>query len=69
MTNRFDNKQKSWMTWNWAGHIARMTDERWTKIIMTWRPQKELWADHQSEGSMAGTNWQQVSMECTKQTG
>src|SRR6201985_2415720 len=25
------------LKWNWAGHIARLTDERWTKTIMNWR--------------------------------
>lgn len=24
--------------WNWAGHIARLTDGRWTKEILNWRP-------------------------------
>lgn len=27
--------------WNWAGHIARLTDNRWTKKIMEWRPRHE----------------------------
>ncbi len=26
------------LKWNWAGHTARMTDKRWTKPIMNWRP-------------------------------
>src|ERR1700761_4130181 len=26
------------LKWNWAGHIARITDERWTKTIVNWRP-------------------------------
>src|ERR1700744_6356930 len=28
------------LKWNWAGHIARMTDDRWTKAILQWRPPK-----------------------------
>src|ERR1700748_2399940 len=28
------------LKWNWAGHILRMTDERWTKAILQWRPPK-----------------------------
>jgi hypothetical protein len=26
------------LKWQWAGHIARMEDERWTKRILNWRP-------------------------------
>src|ERR1700744_4182091 len=26
------------LKWNWADHIARMTDDRWTKPIIQWRP-------------------------------
>src|ERR1700753_2590626 len=29
------------LKWNWAGHIARMTDDRWTKAIFQWRPPKQ----------------------------
>lgn len=25
------------LKWKWAGHIARMEDERWTKRILEWR--------------------------------
>ena len=24
--------------WTWAGHIARLKDERWTKLITEWQP-------------------------------
>ena len=24
--------------WKWAGHIARLKDERWTKLITEWQP-------------------------------
>ena len=27
-----------WSKWKWAGHIQRMTDERWTKTLTNWRP-------------------------------
>ena len=27
-----------WNKWKWAGHIQRMTDERWTKTLTNWRP-------------------------------
>ena len=26
------------LKWSWAGHIARRTDDRWTKTITEWRP-------------------------------
>ena len=42
------------LKWNWAGHIARITDEDWTKTIMDWiPPTKKLVGDHQSEGPIA----------------
>lgn len=54
------------LKWNWAGHIARMTDERWTRTIMNCRPPKtrpmgrppERWTN--SIKRVAGTNWQQL---------
>ena len=60
------------LKWNWAGHIARTTDDRWTKNIMSWRPPTtrpmgrppERWTN--SIKRMAGTNWQQVAMYRTK---
>ena len=27
--------------WRWAGHIARMKDNRWTKRCSEWQPSKE----------------------------
>ena len=26
------------LKWQWAGHIARSTDNHWTKIVMEWIP-------------------------------
>lgn len=26
------------LKWRWAGHVARRTDGRWTKLILEWRP-------------------------------
>ena len=26
------------LKWNWAGHIARMTDNRWTSLTTSWKP-------------------------------
>ena len=57
------------LKWNWAGHIARMTDERWTKTIMNWRPPTtrpvgkppERWTN--SIKRTAGKNWQQVAID------
>lgn len=40
--------------WRWAGHVARMKDNRWTKRLMEWKPrtgkrrggrQKRRWRD------------------------
>lgn len=29
------------LKWNWAGHLARTTDGRWTKRILEWRPRAD----------------------------
>src|SRR6202012_1936086 len=55
------------LKWNWAGHIARMTDERWTVNIMNWRPlttrpmgrPPERWTN--SIKQTACKNWQQMA--------
>jgi hypothetical protein len=60
------------LKWNWAGHIARMTDDRWTKAIMNWRPPTtrpmgrppERWTNGIKRA--AGSNWQQVAMDRSK---
>jgi len=60
------------LKWNWAGHIARMTDDRWTKTIMQWRPPvkrpvgrpPERWTNDIKRA--AGTSWQQVAMDREK---
>lgn len=31
------------LKWNWAGHVARLTDNRWTKRILEWRPRQEAY--------------------------
>lgn len=28
----------TFLKWRWAGHIARVLDDRWTKKILEWRP-------------------------------
>lgn len=52
------------LKWKWAGHVARLSDQRWTKLSTTWhgptgtrsvgRPQ-ERWKDEISK--LAGENW------------
>ena len=57
------------LKWNWAGHIARMTDDRWTKAILQWRPPKtrptgrppERWTNDIKR--VAGITWQQVAVD------
>src|ERR1700744_4222155 len=43
------------LKWNWAGHIARMTDERWTKTIMNCRPPTTRPGGRPPEGWTNGT--------------
>lgn len=65
-------KRIATLKWSWAGHIARRTDERWTKKIMNWRPPitrpvgrpPERWRNGIKR--IAGTNWQQVAMDRSK---
>ena len=62
------------LKWNWAGHIARMTNDRWTKTKtnMNWRPPTtrpmgrppERWTN--SIKRTAGTNWQQLATNRSK---
>lgn len=35
------------LKWNWAGHVARFADGRWTKRILEWRPRQDA---HRSRG-------------------
>ncbi|XP_045774255.1 uncharacterized protein LOC123873453 [Maniola jurtina] len=55
-------------TWKWAGHIARLQDERWTQKVTTWigpqgkrrrgRPNSR-WADDII--SVAGRDWKELA--------
>lgn len=47
-----------------TGHIARRTDEIFTKKIMNWRPHTAR-PSRRPDGMkrIAGTNWQQVTMD------
>lgn len=29
------------LKWNWAGQVARMSDGRWTKKLLEWRPRAD----------------------------
>lgn len=31
------------LKWNWAGHIARVQDNRWTRRIVEWRPRQDAY--------------------------
>ena len=38
-TNVIDIAQRiSRLKWQWAGHICRRTDDRWSKRVLEWRP-------------------------------
>ncbi|XP_044751721.1 uncharacterized protein LOC123311716 [Coccinella septempunctata] len=55
------------LKWNWAGHVARMRGDRWTKRLLEWRPR----ADKRSRGrpptrwtddiKRISDNWKNVS--------
>lgn len=46
VTNVFE--RIAWLEWNWAGHITRMNDGRWTKKIESGEHEltKEVEANH-----------------------
>lgn len=58
------------LKWNWAGHVARMTDNRWTKRITEWRPREDAlrsrgrpptrWSD---DLKRIRTNWIQAAQD------
>lgn len=57
------------LKWNWAGHVARLTDERWTRRLLEWRPR----ADRRGRGrpptrwtddlKRITTNWMQSAQD------
>lgn len=58
------------LKWQWAGHVSRLTDNRWTIKTTTWRGPtgkrragrpKRRWADDLSD--IAGKNWQTISKD------
>ena len=58
------------LKWQWAGHIARQENSRWTKRVTLWRPRQSArrrgrpptrWADDIK--SVAGTNWSRVAQD------
>lgn len=56
--------------WNWAGHVARMSNQRWTKKIVEWRPRQDAyrsrgrpptrWTD---DVKRVTTNWIQTAQD------
>lgn len=62
------------LKWSWAGHIARMSDDRWTKKILEWRPRDE--EAHRNRGrpptrwtddlKRISSNWIQDAQDRTK---
>lgn len=58
------------LKWKWAGHVARLKDERWTSRVTTWkgpigkRPKGRpltRWADELIK--IAGTCWPQIAQD------
>ena len=56
------------LKWRWAGHVARMNDNRWTKILTDWHPYNEKrsrkrpdtrWKDEIEK--FAGVAWQRLT--------
>lgn len=56
--------------WRWAGHVARLNDNRWTRRILEWQPrtgkrkrgrQKKRWRDDIT--SYLGTTWTRQARE------
>lgn len=41
--------------WNWAGHIIRLTENRWTKGVTV--ATKKLWKPRQADTHIEGKNW------------
>ena len=40
------------LKWKWAGHVVRMNDNRWTKIITEWLP-----IENRRKRAMPKTRW------------
>lgn len=58
------------LKWRWAGHIARSSNEKWTKRLLTWRPRTTTrsagrpqmrWKDDLSRRT--GVNWIQAAQD------
>ena len=56
--------------WKWAGHVARMSDGRWTRRVMEWQPRQSQrprgrpptrWSD--DIAAKAGPNWRQAAQD------
>ena len=45
------------LKWQWAGHICRRTDGRWSRRVIEWRPRlgKSRWSDNIRQ--IAGGHW------------
>lgn len=56
------------LKWNWAGHIARASDNRWTKKILEWRPRDEAFRNRgrpptrwRDDIRRIAPNWMQIA--------
>ena len=56
------------LKWQWAGHVCRRTDERWSRRVLEWRPRlgkrcvgrpAARWSDDMRK--LAGVGWMRVA--------
>ena len=61
--------------WRWAGHVARMNDNRWTKRLTDWHPYNEKrsrkrpdtrWKDEIEK--FAGVAWHRITLRDRKRS-
>ncbi|CAG9120224.1 unnamed protein product [Plutella xylostella] len=68
-------KRISTLKWQWAGHVARRADDRWSRKVLEWRPRvgkrrvgrpPTRWSDDLRK--VAGRRWMQMADDSQGQT-
>ncbi|CAG9132702.1 unnamed protein product [Plutella xylostella] len=68
-------KRISTLKWQWAGHVARRADDRWSRKVLEWRPRvgkrrvgrpPTRWSDDLRK--VAGSRWMQMAVEKVPRT-